>query len=265
MTRSSRAIRSETEPPHLAADTWTDICTQAVAAIGRDPYLSGPLSETLLCHTTFADALAHQLARKLGTWEMPAPLLVDLIVTAQAQEPGMVEAAITDLRAVRERDPACPDLLTPLLYFKGYQSLQIHRVGHWLWRHDRTHLARYLQSRMSEVFAVDIHPAARLGCGILLDHGTGIVIGETAVVDDHVSILQNVTLGGVGDQSGDRHPKVRQGALIGAGATVLGNIEIGQNAKVGAGSIVLHDVRPFTTVVGVPARPVGNGRITSYG
>jgi serine O-acetyltransferase len=162
-----------------------------------------------------------------------------------------------DLTAVRDRDPACPDLLTPLLWFKGFQAVQIHRVAHWLWAHGRIHLARHLQSRSAEVFAIDIHPAARLGRGILIDHGTGVVIGETSVVEDDVSILQEVTLGGTGKAGGDRHPKIRRGVLIGAGAKILGNIEIGEGAKVGAGSIVLDPVEPFTTVAGVPARPVG--------
>ncbi len=164
---------------------------------------------------------------------------------------------MADLIAVRDRDPACPDLLTPFLFFKGYQAIEAYRFAHFLWRRGRTHLARHLQSRAAEVFAVDIHPAARMGRGILLDHGTGIVVGETAIIEDDVSMLQGVTLGGTGKHGGDRHPKIRRGVLIGAGAKVLGNIEVGEGAKVGAGSIVLEDVPPFTTVVGNPARAVG--------
>ncbi len=168
-----------------------------------------------------------------------------------------MRAAATDLVAVHERDPASRDLMTPFLYFKGFLSLQAYRVAHWLWKRDREHLARHLQSRMSEVFGVDIHPAARIGCGIMIDHGTGLVIGETAVVEDDVSMLHGVTLGGTGKECGDRHPKIRRGVLLGAGSKVLGNIVVGEGAKVGAGSIVLDAVEPHTTVVGVPARPVG--------
>ena len=176
---------------------------------------------------------------------------------AYAADPDIVAASASDLVAIRERDPACPDLVTPFLYFKGYLSLQIYRIANWHWRGGRQHLAQHLQSRMSEMFGLDIHPAARIGRRVLIDHGTGIVIGETAVLEDDVSMLQGVTLGGTGKIVGDRHPKIRRGVLIGAGAKILGNIEIGEGAKVGAGSIVLEAVRPYTTVVGNPARLVG--------
>jgi serine O-acetyltransferase len=166
-------------------------------------------------------------------------------------------AARIDLRAIRDRDPACSQFWIPLLYFKGFHALQSYRIGHWLWSEGRRSLARHLQNRISEVFAVDIHPAARLGKGILIDHGTGVVIGETAVVDDNVSMLHGVTLGGTGKESGDRHPKVRSGVLLSVGVKLIGNIEIGEGAKVGAGSVVLEDVPPHTTAVGVPARVVG--------
>ena len=171
--------------------------------------------------------------------------------------PDVLAAVRADLLAIRDRDPACPDLLTPFLYFKGFHAIQAYRIGNALWREERTHLARHMQSRIAEVFAVDIHPAATIGRGILLDHGTGLVIGETAAVDDDVSLLQGVTLGGTGKECGDRHPKIRRGVLIGAGAKVLGNIEIGEGAKVGAGSIVLASVPPYTTAVGNPARVIG--------
>ena len=170
--------------------------------------------------------------------------------------PDIVAATAADLLAIRDRDPSCEDLLTPFLFFKGFQALQAHRVSHWLWMGGRIHLARHMQSRISEVFAADFHPAATVGRGIMIDHGTSLVIGETAVVEDDVSMLQEVTLGGTGKAGGDRHPKVGRGVLIGAGAKILGNIRIGEGAKVGAGSIVLDDVAPFTTVVGVPAKPV---------
>jgi serine O-acetyltransferase len=163
-----------------------------------------------------------------------------------------------DMTAVFERDPACTSMLEPILYFKGFHALQSHRVAHSLWTQGRRSLASFLQNRISEAFGMDIHPAARIGRGIMIDHGTGVVIGETAVVEDDVSLLQGVTLGGTGKETGDRHPKVRRGALICAGATVLGNIEIGECAKVGAASVVLKDVPPRTTAVGVPARIVGS-------
>jgi serine O-acetyltransferase len=158
---------------------------------------------------------------------------------------------------VCDRDAACNKYSTPLLYFKGYQAIQAYRVAHYYWKRDRHDLALFLQSRISEVFGVDIHPAARIGRGILLDHATSVVIGETAVVEDNVSMLHEVTLGGTGKETGDRHPKVRQGVLIAAGAKILGNVEIGEGAKVGCGAVVLENVAPHTTVVGVPARPVG--------
>ena len=162
-----------------------------------------------------------------------------------------------DLSAVFDRDPACNSYLEPFLYFKGFQALQAYRVAHWLWSNGRRALALYVQSRTSEVYGVDIHPAARIGRGILIDHATSVVVGETAVIEDEVSLLHGVTLGGTGKETGDRHPKVRRGALIGANATILGNIEIGQCSRVGAGSVVLRDVPPNTTVAGVPAKVVG--------
>src|SRR6218665_2017450 len=180
-----------------------------------------------------------------------------IIAQAFLNAPSILSAAAADLVAVKERDPSNAEILTPFLYFKGFLALQGQRVAHWLWHHDRIHLARHLQSRISEVFGVDIHPAARIGKGIMLDHGSGLVIGETAIVEDDVSILQNVTLGGTGKETGDRHPKIRRGALIGAGAKILGNIEIGTGAKVGAGSVVVAPVAAHTSVAGVPARPVG--------
>jgi serine O-acetyltransferase len=219
--------------------------------------MAAAIRDTVLQHSNFADALAHRLARKLSDYAISIETLEGIICEALSSDAGIEEAALADLTAVRDRDPACPDLLTPFLFFKGYHAIQAYRFGHWLWQRGRRHLALHLQSRSAEIFAVDIHPAARLGQGILLDHGTGIVVGETSVIDDDVSILQSVTLGGTGKQCGDRHPKIRRGVLIGAGAKILGNITIGEGAKVGAGSIVLERVHPYTTVVGNPARPVG--------
>jgi serine O-acetyltransferase len=180
-----------------------------------------------------------------------------VIDQALAASPAIAESVRADLRAVKERDPATETFSQPFLYFKGFQALQAYRIAHWLWEGDRKPLALFLQNRISQVFAVDIHPAARMGHGILIDHGTGVVIGETAVVENDVSMLHEVTLGGTGKETGDRHPKVREGVLIGAGAKILGNVVIGKRAKVGAGSVVLSNVPPHCTAAGVPARIVG--------
>lgn len=251
------ALCERDAPASPVEEVWATIRREGVEAAERDALMAQPLTAALLRHGTFADGLAARLGRKLGDDDLGAAALTGVIAEALADDPAIVRAAATDLVAVRDRDPASPDLVTPFLYFKGYLALQAHRVAHFFWRRERQHLARHLQSRSSEVFGVDIHPAARLGCGILLDHGTGLVIGETAVVEDDVSMLQEVTLGGTGKECGDRHPKIRRGVLIGAGAKVLGNIEVGEGAKIGAGSIVLDPVAPHTTVVGVPARPLG--------
>ena len=241
----------------LAADTWASLQANAERVAEAEPILRPSLEASVFRHADPGHALADHLSRKLACPELSAPALAELFAEAISDDAGIVDAAVVDLRAVFERDPAAGDLLSPFLWFKGYLSLQTHRMSHWLWRHDRRHVARQIQSRMSERFAVDIHPAARFGRGILIDHGTGLVVGETAVVENEVSILQSVTLGGTGKQCGDRHPKIRHGVLIGAGAKVLGNIEVGEGAKIGAGSIVLENVEPYTTVVGNPARQVG--------
>ena len=170
---------------------------------------------------------------------------------------NMISDIADDLLATKERDPACKYFSTPLLFYKGFRALQSHKVSHWLWNNERHTLALFIQSRASEVYGIDIHPAAKIGKGVMIDHGTGVVIGETSVVEDNVSIFQGVTLGGTGKQSGDRHPKVREGVLLSAGAKVLGNVEVGKNAKVAAGSVVLSDVKEGTTVAGIPAIEVG--------
>ena len=240
-----------------ARHLWDLVREEAVAAIEHDRVMADGIRDTVLQHDSFADALAHRLARKLCDYAIRLDTLEGMLCEALSSDPTIEAAAIADLTAVRDRDPACPDLLTPFLFFKGYQALQAYRFGHWLWSRGREHLARHLQSRSSEVFTVDIHPAARLGQGLLLDHGTALVVGETAVIDDDVSMLQGVTLGGTGKTCGDRHPKIRRGVLIGAGATVLGGITVGEGAKIAAGSIVLENGAAYTTVVGNPARPVG--------
>jgi serine O-acetyltransferase len=249
--------KPERETSPLLAGVWGTLCSEALAMLRQEPALSRMVNSTIFNHGCFAEALADRLVRRLASPELDFNTLYDLMADVMDRDGDILEAAAVDLTAIRDRDPATPDLIGPFLNYKGFHALQAHRVTNWLWRHDRTYLALHLQSRVSEVFAIDIHPAATMGRGILIDHGTSLVIGETAVVGDDVSILQEVTLGGTGKECGDRHPKVRRGVLIGAGAKILGNIEIGEGAKVGAGSVVLDAVDPYTTVAGVPARPVG--------
>jgi serine O-acetyltransferase len=236
---------------------WEELRFEADRVAAREEILRGFLDVAVLRPTNFASGLGSLLARELGELFMPVERLGDLVLAAMADEPAIIAAAAADLVAIRTRDPAAESYLTPFLYYKGFHALQWHRVGHWLWRSRRRDLAHFLQSRASEVFAVDIHPAVPIGRGVFIDHGTGLVVGETAVIGDDVSILHEVTLGGTGKERGDRHPKVRNGVLLGAGAKVLGNVEIGRDAKVAAGSVVLHDVPPRATVAGVPARIVG--------
>jgi serine O-acetyltransferase len=238
--------------------TWPRMRVEAAAAASREPALASFLHANVLNHQSFEDALSYRIAQKVADADMSAMLWRDVCLEAYRDESAIVEAGLADILAVFERDPACHEYVQPFLFFKGYLSLQTHRVANWLWRHDRRPLALYLQSRMSELFQVDIHPATSIGKGVFIDHATGVVIGETAIIEDDVSILQNVTLGGTGKEIGDRHPKIRKGALISVGAKVLGNIEVGENAKVAAGSVVLHSVRAGCTVAGVPAKPVGD-------
>jgi serine O-acetyltransferase len=236
---------------------WQQIHAESRAETEREPMLASFLFATVLRHATLEDGLSALLANKLHTPDLPAILLRDLINQALADD-GTIRVAIrADLLAARTRDPAARGYAQPFLYYKGFHALEAYRAAHWLWVHGRYGLAAHLQNRISESFGVDVHPAARIGSGIIIDHGTSVVIGETAVVEDHVSLLHEVTLGGTGKERGDRHPKVRRGVLIGAGAKLLGNIEIGQGAKVAAGSVVLRDVPPHTTVAGIPARVVG--------
>lgn len=243
--------------PLDAAAVWETMRGEAAAKAREEPILGSYFHATILNHDTFRAALSFRLASKLDNPMLPTMLIRDVIEQAMADDSGILASALVDVVAIHERDPACEDLSTPFLFFKGFHAVQAHRVAHWLWQHGRHTLALFFQSQISVGLGVDIHPAARLGCGILMDHATGIVIGETAVVEDDVSILHSVTLGGSGKETGDRHPKVRHGVLLGAGCKVIGNIEIGAGAKVGAGSVVLEDVPPHVTVAGVPAKPVG--------
>jgi serine O-acetyltransferase len=257
--RSVHDVEAPQQPvaPQTPGELWLALRVEAVRSGERETALRDFLELAVLRHRDFAEALAALLARKLAERSMPLERLEDIARAAFAEQPQIIDAAIADLAAIRSRDPAAGTSLTPFLYYKGFHALEWHRVGHWLWRSGRRDLAHFLQSRVSEVFAVDIHPAVPVGTGVFIDHGTGLVVGETAVIGDDVSILQEVTLGGTGKERGDRHPKVRDGVLLAAGAKVLGNIEIGRGAKVGAGSVVLYDVPPCATVAGVPARIVG--------
>ena len=236
---------------------WDAIRQEVEQKIQLEPLLASFLHAAVLAHGTLEQSLSLHLAHKLGAPALTEVFLRDVIDDSMAADASIGASIRADLQAFRERDPACARYSVPLLYFKGFHALQAYRIEHFLWHQERSELALYLQSRVSEVFAVDIHPAAQIGSGILLDHATGLVIGETAVVGDHVSLLHEVTLGGTGKATGDRHPKIRSGVLIGAGAKILGNVEIGEGAKVAAGSMVLNDVPAHCTVAGVPAQPVG--------
>ena len=238
--------------------TWDKIRAEALSLVNEEPKLASFFHSTILNHDSLRSALSFQLANKLASAVMPAIVLREVIETALAAQPDILDAAAADICAVKERDPAVRYYSTPLLYLKGFHALQGYRVAHWLWQQGRHSLAVFLQNQISVVFSVDVHPAAQIGRGIMFDHATGIIIGETAVVEDDVSSLQNVTLGGTGKEHGDRHPKIREGVTIGAGAKVLGNIEVGRGAKIGAGSVVLQPVPPHTTVAGVPAHEVGH-------
>ncbi len=240
------------------AEIWSRIREEAGRDAEREPMLASFLYTVILNHRQLEDALSFILAEKLGSPALSALTLRDLIDAVIVADPAIGAAVRADLQAVVHRDPACRGYSVPLLYFKGFHSIQAYRVAHHCWATERKALALFLQSRISEVFAVDIHPGARIGKGILFDHATSVVIGETAVVDDDFSMLHEVTLGGTGKQGGDRHPKIRRGVMIGAGAKVLGNVVIGEGAKIGAGSVVLHDVPPHCTVAGVPAQQVGH-------
>jgi len=236
---------------------WEKVQDEVTEYAKQEPLLASFLYSVVLNHKTLEDALSFILANKLGSTTVPEVTLHDLIDTAFRDDPEIGVAIRADIEAVVSRDPACRGYAHPLLYFKGFHSLQAYRVAHFYWEHERKQLALYLQSRISEVFAVDIHPAARLGKGLFFDHATSIVIGETTVIEDDFSMLHEVTLGGTGKKGGDRHPKIRRGVLIGAGAKILGNVVIGEGAKIGAGSVVLNDVAPHSTVAGVPAKPIG--------
>ena len=251
MPQRLKVVTPQSTPP-----VWAALRNEAAHAAQTEPGLASLLHATILKHEDLASALSYQLARKLGDQELRAMSVREHAEEAFASDPSLMEVIEADLQAVFERDPACKGYLQPFLFFKGFQALQTHRVAHWLYHQGRETLAFYLQSRMSEVFQVDINPATRVGRGVFIDHGTGIVVGETAVIGDDVSMLQGVTLGGTGAERGDRHPKIGKGVLLGAGAKVIGNITIGDYAKVASGAVVLKPVPAGCTAVGVPARLV---------
>lgn len=252
-------MSAEAKPRMFEASggVWAQLRVEAMQAAAEEPGLASYLHAAILHHDRIEDALSYHLASKLAAGDMSPLQLREVCQEAYAAEPQIARYAERDMRAVRERDPACRSYLQPFLYYKGYAGLQAYRISHWLWAQERQTFAYHLQSRISELFSVDIHPAAIIGAGVFIDHAHGIVIGETAVVEDDVSMLHSVTLGGTGKEAEDRHPKIRRGVLIGAGAKVLGNIEVGEEARIAAGSVVLKSVPPRCTVAGVPARPVG--------
>ncbi|MDQ0326866.1 serine O-acetyltransferase [Rhodopseudomonas julia] len=236
---------------------WAQLRREAEDIVARETVLAAFIYSTILNYPRLEDAVAHRVGDRLRHPGISTGQIIRSFGEMYEDQPELSEVLRIDLMAVYDRDPACERLIEPVLYFKGFHAIQSHRLAHWLWQQGHKDYALYLQSRASEVFQVDIHPAVPLGRGIFIDHATGIVIGSTAVIEDDVSILQNVTLGGTGKSCGDRHPKIRHGVLIGAGAEVLGNIEVGHCSRVAAGSVVLKPVPPMVTVAGVPARIVG--------
>jgi serine O-acetyltransferase len=236
---------------------WSRLIGDAEQILAHEPTLNAFVLATILQQPSFEAAVVHRVAQRLDHADLPAELIRQAFMQALKDNPELSEAIRADILAILDRDPACTRAIEPLLYFKGYHALCTHRLAHHLWKNNRQDFALYLQSRSSSVFQTDIHPAVPFGKGIFLDHATGLVVGSTAVVEDNVSILQDVTLGGTGKEAGDRHPKIRRGVLIGAGAKILGNIEIGHCVRIAAGSVVLQAIPPNKTVAGVPARIVG--------
>ena len=236
---------------------WSQVRREAEEISASEPALGGFIYATVLDHARLEDSVCHRLARRLQHAALDSGLLHKTFHEVLAAEPSLGEAFRADLMAVAKRDPACRRMIEPLLYYKGFHALETYRIGHWLWKAGRKDFALYLQSLVSRFLQVDIHPAAEIGRGVMFDHATGIVIGETAVIGDNCSMLHGVTLGGTGNEKGDRHPKIGRGVMIGAGAKILGNIKVGDCVRVAAGSVVLNDVPPRRTVAGVPAREIG--------
>ncbi|WP_020185527.1 serine O-acetyltransferase [Methylopila sp. 73B] len=253
----AKLARAESHNLLTLDPVWARVRSEAEEALRREPELASFLIATVINQEKLEQAIGHRIASRLGHEDLSSSMISQTYDEAVAADPTIGAAVRADLAAVVERDPACTRALEPLLHFKGFHAIQTHRLAHWLWTQGRHDFALYLQSRSSSIFQVDIHPATRIGRGLFFDHATGVVIGETAVIEDNVSILHGVTLGGTGKSTEDRHPKIRHGVLIGAGAKILGNIEVGHCSRVAAGSVVLQDVPANTTVAGVPARVVG--------
>jgi serine O-acetyltransferase len=239
---------------------WESLRLEASNLCDQEPQMEEFLEQHVLNHCSLSEALVFCLASQIQHSSISLDVITQVFLEVLQSEPQILFDSCLDLKAYVERDAACDKLLMPLVYFKGFKALQVQRISHRLWNQGRHFLALFLQSQVAAKFAVDIHPGASLGSGIMLDHATGLVIGETTVIGDDVSILHSVTLGGVGSESGDRHPKIGSGVLISAGAKVLGNVCIGKGAKIGAGSLVIDSVKPYSTVVGVPAKVVGENK-----
>jgi serine O-acetyltransferase len=252
---TERAMRSGNLQP--VDPIWSSVRAEATEAVENDPLLAAFLYSTILNHETLEEAVIHRVSERLDHPDLGADLIRQTFAAMHREMPEWSSIVRVDIQAYYDRDPACDRFIMPVLYFKGFHAIQTHRLAHWLWNKGRRDFALYLQSRSSAIFQTDINPVARIGKGIFIDHATDLVIGETAVVEDNVSILNGVTLGGTGKVTGDRHPKIRYGVLIGTGAKILGNIEVGHCAKVAAGSVVLSSVPHNKTVAGVPARVVG--------
>ncbi|URJ32323.1 serine O-acetyltransferase [Blochmannia endosymbiont of Camponotus sp.] len=233
---------------------WSNIQIEARLLIDSEPMLTNFIYTTLLRHTNFKDALIYILSKKLTNTDISTITITKILEDICGADDNIITSAAQDIYAIRLNDPSVTKYFTPFLYLKGFHALQAYRISHWLWTHNRQELAMYFYNHISTIFNVDIHPAASIGYGVMIDHATGVVIGETSVIENNVSIMQSVTLGGTGKISGDRHPKIRQKVMIGAGSIILGNIEVGYGAKIGAGSVVLHSVPPHATVAGKPAR-----------
>ena len=261
MNSAQPSVSSLQNSERLQANIWKSILDEANRACLAQPVMSSFFHCNILSHKSFRSAISYYLASRLASSTLSAMSWQSVFHEAFNDEPELAQQMLDDLLAHYNRDAACDEYIIPLLYYKGFHALQSYRISHWLWRQDRKMLALYLQHRVSRIFDVDIHPAAQMGSGIMLDHAASIVIGETSVVDDDVSILHEVTLGGSGSSKYSRHPKIGHGVLLSAGATLLGNISIGVGAKVGAGSLVLTSVEAYLTVAGVPAKVVGSARV----
>jgi serine O-acetyltransferase len=242
---------------NIVDPVWEAMRRDAEHWAAEETALASWLQTVVLEQNSFQTALAFLLSAKLGATEISSLSLYQVLYDPINEAPGIITSARADLSATYERDPACNSYLEPFIFYKGYQAIQAYRIAHWLWNQERKALAQYIQSRVSETFQVDIHPAAQLGKGIMMDHATGVVIGETAILEDGVSLLHGVTIGGTGKDRGDRHPKIGSGTMIGAGAAILGNIKIGKSCKIGAGSVVVKSVPDNTSVAGIPAKNLG--------